>query len=203
MLLGAYNLSVRERGVVQREVNDIYVHPDWKVYDDKYDADIAIFVLSKAVHFTHYIRPVCMPAHDVIFDGVRGSIVGWGIADNGKANLEFPRRAVTNALNASLCLTKDPYLAFLSSTRTFCGSCGDGSPNKGDSGGGFFVLSGSVWIQFGIISALRINSSGLVDENSIAIYIQYLDKRSDWKIWSSSSDRDYDSETRRNSYSEQ
>lgn len=164
-------MSIRERGVIQREVSDIYVHPDWKVYGDKYDADIAIFVLSRDVPFTNYVRTVCLPGNNIVFDGVKkGSIVGWGIADKGKANLEFPRRAFTNALNASYCLTMDPYVAFLSSTRTFCGTGGDGSPNKGDSGGGFFVLSESVWIQFGIISALRINASGLVDENSVAIY---------------------------------
>lgn len=170
VLLGAYNLSVRERGVIQSDVSDIYVHPNWKVHGDQYDADLAIFVLSKIVPFTNYIRPVCLPSNDVIFDGARGSIVGWGIADKGKANLEFPRRAFTNAINASHCLTMDPYLAFLSSTRTFCGTGGDGSPNKGDSGGGYFVLSGSVWVQLGIISALRVNASGLVDENSVGIY---------------------------------
>lgn len=170
MILGAYNLSIRERGIAQRDVKDICVHPDWKVYSDKYDADIAIFVLSSAVEFTNYIRPVCLPTNDGNLDGVRGSIVGWGIAKEKTANLEFPRRATTNAMNASHCLTTDPYVAFISSTRTFCGSGGDGSPNKGDSGGGFFVLSGSRWIQFGIISALRVNASGLVDENSIAVY---------------------------------
>lgn len=170
MLLGAYNLSIRERGAIQRDVAYIYVHPDWKVYSDKYNADIAIFVLSKTVQFTNYIRPVCMPPEDVVDHSAKGSIVGWGIADKGKVNLEFPRRAFTYALNASYCFQMDPYLAFLSSTRTFCGSGGDGSPNKGDSGGGFFVLSGSKWVQYGIISALRINASGLVDENSMAIY---------------------------------
>lgn len=169
MLLGAYNLSIREKGVIQRDVDDICVHPNWKVYGDNYDADIAIFVLIKAVSFTNHIRPVCLPANDSVVAGVRGSIVGWGI-DKGKVNLEFPRRAFTNALHSSHCLTMDPYLAFLSSTRTFCGTGGDGSPNKGDSGGGFFALSGSVWVQIGIISALRINATGLVDENSVAIY---------------------------------
>lgn len=170
MILGAYNLSIRERGVIQSDVSAIYVHPDWKVYGDKYDADIAIFTLSRIVQFTNYIQPVCMPAQNSVVSGSRGSIVGWGISDKGKSNLEFPRRAFTNALNASYCLTSDPYIAFLSSTRTFCATGGDGSPNKGDSGGGYFVLSGSTWVQYGIISALRINATGLVDENSVAVY---------------------------------
>lgn len=147
------------------------VHPDWRQHSDKYDADIAILVLSESVPFTFYIRPVCMPADDFIIDGARGSIVGWGIADNGtKPHLQYPIHANTNALNASYCLTTDPYLSFLSSTRTFCGSGGDGVPQQGDSGGGFFVLSGSAWIQYGIISALRVNASGISDINSFAVY---------------------------------
>lgn len=32
------------------------------------------------------------------------------------------------------------------------------------------MLYGSIWVQYGIISALRINASGIVDINSFAIY---------------------------------
>lgn len=133
MLLGAYNLLEKEEtGVVQREVNEIHVHPDWKVYNDNYDADISIFVLNENVVFTNYIRPVCMPDDDIVNNDVTGSIVGWGLTESGaKANLEYPKQAFTKALNASYCLTTDPYVAFLSSIRTFCGTGGDGAPNKG------------------------------------------------------------------------
>lgn len=75
MLLGAYNIDSKiERGVQQRDVAEIHVHPDWKVYHEKYDADIAIFVLSHTVVFTNYIRPVCIPVDDDIFHDVQGSI---------------------------------------------------------------------------------------------------------------------------------
>ncbi|KAG4073406.1 hypothetical protein HA402_007662 [Bradysia odoriphaga] len=82
VLLGAHNLSIREKGVIQSDVGAIYVHPDWKVYGDKYDADIAVFMLSRIVQFTNYIRPVCMPTHSSVVNGARGSIVGWGISEN-------------------------------------------------------------------------------------------------------------------------
>lgn len=76
VLLGAYNLDSKiERGVQQRDVEQIFIHPDWKVYHVyKYDADIAIFVLSNTVDFTKYIRPVCIPADDDEFSDVKGSI---------------------------------------------------------------------------------------------------------------------------------
>lgn len=172
VLLGAYNLSaINETGVLRSKLHEIYVHPDWKANKVNYDADIAILVLIETVKFSNQIRPVCMPTNDVIIDGVNGSIVGWGLTENGtNDHLQYPRRAQTNALNSVYCLTTDPELAYLLSTRSFCGSGGDGGPNKGDSGGGFFVLTGSVWVQYGVISALRINASGIVDKNSFAIY---------------------------------
>ncbi len=76
VLLGAYNLYVKvERGLQQRDVEEIYVHPDWRVFNEKYDADIAILVLSEMVDFTNYIRPICMPDDYPPIDA-QGSIVG-------------------------------------------------------------------------------------------------------------------------------
>lgn len=172
VMLGAYNLSVKnETGSLRSKVIDIYLHPDWNDYKLSYDADIALLVLNETVTFSNQIRPICLPTDDVITDSVRGSIVGWGLTENAIDNhLQYPRHAYTNALNASYCLTEDPELAFLSSTRTFCGRGKDGGPNRGDSGGGFFVLYGSIWVQYGVISALRVNASGIVDPDSFAIY---------------------------------
>lgn len=75
VLLGAYNIDSKiERGVQQKDVAEIYVHPDWKIFNDKYDADIAIFVLNGTVWFTDYIRPVCLPTDTETFYDVKGSI---------------------------------------------------------------------------------------------------------------------------------
>lgn len=76
VLLGVYNLDLKvERGAQQRDVEEIYVHPDWRAFNEKYDADLAIFVLSEIVEFTKYIRPICLPSDDPPND-VQGSIVG-------------------------------------------------------------------------------------------------------------------------------
>lgn len=76
VLLGAYNLDVKiERGAQQRDVEQIFVHPDWRVFSEKYDADIAIFVLSEIIEFTKYIRPICLPDDDPPIDA-KASIVG-------------------------------------------------------------------------------------------------------------------------------
>lgn len=98
--------------------------------------------------------------------------VGWGLAENKTINRHesIPRHAFTRALNDSYCFTTDHFLAIFSSSRTFCGGGEGGSPNKGDSGGGFFVHSGLVWVQFGIISASIGDASGVVLPNSFSVY---------------------------------
>lgn len=61
-------------------------------------------------------------------------------------------------------------MALFSSTRAFCGGGEGGSPNKGDSGGGLFILSGSSWIQYGIISASLSDARGVILANSATLY---------------------------------
>lgn len=76
VLLGAYNLDLKvESGAQQKDVNEIYVHPDWSAVSIKYDADLAILVLKEIVEFTRYIRPICMPDDYPPVD-VKGSVVG-------------------------------------------------------------------------------------------------------------------------------
>lgn len=92
--LGAYNLTnIRETGAVNRNVSEIIVHPDWEVYEDDYDADIAILVLSDHVPYTNYIRPVCLPFEDDATDisavDVDGYVVGWGLPDNNNTHEEI------------------------------------------------------------------------------------------------------------------
>lgn len=174
MHLGAYDLSSKnEEGAVTRSVSKIDVHPDWNVYKKKFDADIAILTLSENVTFSDFIQPVCIPANDTAIDdapiNVKGFIIGWALEGN-QTHAEIPRHAHTKVLNASYCLTTDPHLAQFASQRTFCGENDNISPNLGDSGGGFLVLSGWAWVQFGIISASRTNQTGHIRSNSFSIY---------------------------------
>jgi len=94
-------------------------------------------------------------------------------------NKEFVKHAFVTALNGLYCYTEDPVVAIFSSPRTFCGRGVNGNANKGDSGGGFYVLVGSSWVQHGIVSSLRTNATGFVDENSIVVYTNVL-KFIDW-----------------------
>lgn len=126
--LGAHNITAEyEAGMIERNVTEIHVHPEWDVYVDKYDADIAVLELNEKVSFTNYIQPICLPVDDVAaIEGVKGSIVGWGMGNNGRLQ-QIPQSTVTKVLTAAYCYTEDPGIAAYSSSNTFCGGDGEGT----------------------------------------------------------------------------
>lgn len=156
MKLGAFNLTIKnEEGAVWMNVTKIFTHPDWNVYDDAYDADVAVLLLNETINFTNYIQKVSLPADDLSIDSdtidVIGTSVGWGLAES-KTPEEIPMQAEIQTMNNSYCYLSDPGVLTLSSRRTICGkgneyAKGKGTPNIGDSGGGLFVGSGSDWVQ--------------------------------------------------------
>lgn len=179
--LGAYNLTdISEFNGLHRNVSEIYVHPEWDVYEDNYDADIAILVLRDFVTYTSYIRPICMPEDDPVIDvsdiGV-GYIVVWG-SEKNKANEEIPRLIVTSALNNSYCYSTDVGIVMYSSARSFCGWSVE-PPSKSDSGGGFFLNLNFTWVQHGIISAIPTNVTGIVNAKSVSVNTKVADFK-DW-----------------------
>lgn len=100
-------------------------------------------------------------------------IIGWGLTENTTAikRESIPLHTFTYVLNDSYCyIATQQFLALFSSTRVFCGGGEGGSPNKGHSGGGLFVLSDSAWIQYGIISASLSDARGIVLPNSFSLY---------------------------------
>jgi len=125
VLLGRYDLKrTAERHSSQHLVNEIILHPSWKHYAEKFDADIAILVLEEAVKYTNYIRPACLPdAEDAAYLG-NGTIVGWGKTEHSNPinrDMEsIPRKAVVEAIDAAACYTSDYGIARISSLRTFC-----------------------------------------------------------------------------------
>lgn len=109
--LGAYNLTdPGEKDAVNRNVMQIFVHPDWNVTDEKYDADIAVLVLDANLTFSNHIRPICMPPADYLIDGIVGTVVGWGKTENGTAE-GIPRKIEINALNDTYCYGADKGIA--------------------------------------------------------------------------------------------
>lgn len=75
-LLGRFNLALYpEPYTQQREVNEVYMNPDWRYLDIKYDADLAILELKEVVTYTQYIQPICLPNNNIIENYTNGTVV--------------------------------------------------------------------------------------------------------------------------------
>lgn len=175
VLLGAYNLSACDDDVVRRNVAVIKIHPDWNVNADKFDADVAILVLSENVTFTTHIGPISLPAVGVVVDpsttiDINGTIVGWGATENSSHGSDIPRHAAIRTYNNSYCFLTDNEALRISSKNSFCAGSNEGSPNRGDSGGGFFVKIDDTWVQYGIVSSIIANEKGRVVRRMVSIY---------------------------------
>lgn len=70
---------------MERNVSDIYVHPEWNIFNEEYDADLANLALSEKIQFSNYIQQVLLPADEIVIDGktidVNGTIIGWGVGE--------------------------------------------------------------------------------------------------------------------------
>lgn len=135
--LGKYDLSLEnERGSVSKYPNDIIVHPDWKPYGHRYDADIAIIILDGKVEITSTISPVCLWSNSEP-KTEKGIVVGWGKSESGAAYENTPKELEVFIRSNEDCFLKDMKFAAISSPNTFCAGRDEKSgPCQGDSGSG-------------------------------------------------------------------
>lgn len=147
------------------------VHPDWKYYDRKYDADIALLFLNHPVQFSQFIRPVCMTNEPAFASYNQGFVVGWGKSESLEPHEHLPRQVATKAVTDAVCFEQDSTLGKIYSRRTFCGGGQGAGPCSGDSGGGFFVDYKGFWTLKGIVSAGSFNNATLTcDVDRFALY---------------------------------
>lgn len=174
-LVGKYDLKVDDEfGTKVSLVWDVVLHPDWNFNEEKFDADIAIAVLTDRVEFSNHIQPVCLPklSHDEVSGD--GTVVGWGKSKADHVHDVIPNELVVPAVNSSHCYTKFHILGKISSNRAFCGGFDNQgkAPCLGDSGSGFYLkdTSASSWNVRGIVSASIIDFDYGCDINKYSLY---------------------------------
>lgn len=180
--LGKYNLDEEfERGSIPVYPSDIRIHPDWKYYTSRYDADIAIIIIDTPVQQSQYIFPACLWNENEEPSNNKGIVVGWGKTDIGLNQYESkPRQVQIKMVKNDDCIYTDPKFATISSNRTFCAGGDAAGPCTGDSGGGYFIKVEDKWYLRGIVSASFIEN-GLCDVNSFAIFTNMIHFK-DWII---------------------
>ncbi len=147
VLLGAFILLAKsEGGVKQANITNILIHPDWEMIGTApFDADVAILVLSESVRLTNDIQVACLPSDFDTIDNAKGFVVGWDYLVQ-----QSPKHSLVNVYNYSQCYAGTHVLSSYLPSRTFCGGAEETSILKKTSGGGFFVATGSSWIQYGV-----------------------------------------------------
>lgn len=181
---GAYNLS--DEGEINRfslSPSQIVIHEDWITEDRRFDADIAILVFDEKIHFTRFIKPVCIWKSPIDPEVSEGVVVGWGKSeDTTESYRATPRQLKVPVHNNEDCFFYKMELAMISSSRTFCAGAGNGSGvNLGDGGHGLFTKFNNVFYLTGIVSSCLVEVFGGCDLDTYSIFTNIL-KFKKW-IW--------------------
>lgn len=141
---------------IQRNVERVIQHPDYKPEIPRSDADIAIVRLQSRVAFSATIRPICLwegstDIEDIV--GLAGIVVGWGSDENNKSLSSTPKLVNATVADDVTCLKSSIDFFFFTSNRTMCaGNLDDSGPCTGDSGSGLMLRMGNKWLMRGIVS---------------------------------------------------
>jgi hypothetical protein len=167
-----------QSGSLSESPSEIFIHPDWNPFNQKYDADIAAIILDDDIPYTKFIRPICLSSteQDVKF----GFVAGWGESeDKSKEHENVPKQIKIPIHPNEHCFLESAEFVKISSKRTICGGSRDNTgPCRGDSGSGLFVKNGNSYNLKGIVSA-SLTSNGQCDVTNFALYSN-VDKFIDW-----------------------
>lgn len=123
--IGKHNLESLsgEKNYIISAVTKFVIHEDWNTQDDKYDADIAIVVLSRVVPFNKFIKPICLWTSSSNTDdlvGKTGMVAGWGKTEHNAISTASPKWAEIPVVDLLTCLRSNNAFNKLTSDRTFC-----------------------------------------------------------------------------------
>uniref|UniRef100_A0A8C1XRN5 Uncharacterized protein n=1 Tax=Cyprinus carpio TaxID=7962 RepID=A0A8C1XRN5_CYPCA len=138
---------------VFRYVRLIIKHPSYNNFTN--ENDIALLKLRSPVTFTDYIRPVCLAAHNSVFNsGTDSWITGWGNIGEG---VPLPSPNVLQEVEVPVIGNRQCNCLYGVGEITdnmICAGLLEGGKDscQGDSGGPMVSRQSSVWVQSGIVS---------------------------------------------------
>ncbi|XP_034024411.1 suppression of tumorigenicity 14a [Thalassophryne amazonica] len=162
--LGLHTQGVAEN-VVTRNLQQIIPHPNYNSYT--YDNDIALMKLDSPVDNTDYIRPICMPSPQHVFEtGESVWITGWGARREGGGAATTLQKAKVRIINSETC---NKLMGDQITSRMLCAGVLEGGIDacQGDSGGPLSVpsISGRMFLG-GLVSW----GEGCAQKNKPGIY---------------------------------
>uniref|UniRef100_A0A1L8DQK5 Putative trypsin-like serine protease n=1 Tax=Nyssomyia neivai TaxID=330878 RepID=A0A1L8DQK5_9DIPT len=187
IILGQYNLKrPHDQGTQIVYPESINVHSNYRK-SNNIDSDIAVVVLTEAVHFTTFIRPACLWKEPVAKDsiiGLKGFTAGWGRDENGNFYTELPKQVEIPVVSDEACLSSHKAYSKLTTDVTFCAGWRNGTdgPCNGDSGGPLVFEKDGRWTVRGVVStALSTDGSNTCNLNEYVVFTDVA-KFKDWII---------------------
>uniref|UniRef100_A0A8B9FTJ8 Transmembrane protease serine 9 n=1 Tax=Amazona collaria TaxID=241587 RepID=A0A8B9FTJ8_9PSIT len=159
---GTTSLRGSESGAVRMGIARIIPHPSYNA--DTADYDVAVLELQRAVSFTKYIQPVCLPDAGHHFPTSKKCLIsGWGyLKEDFLVKPEYLQKATVELLDQTLCSSLYSHVL---TDRMLCAGYLEGKIDscQGDSGGplvcqdpsGRFFLAGIVSWGIGCAEARR------------------------------------------------
>ncbi|KAM8962458.1 transmembrane protease serine 9-like [Pelodytes ibericus] len=159
--LGMHQLGGSSPHGMSARVEMFVSHPKYSGVGSR--GDITLVKLSRPVSFTHYIRPICLPAASVSFrDGMECWVTGWGTRVF-QGNLPKPNTLqkvivplighercdhmyhVDSSANSSIVIVQEDKICagYVEGKKDSC---------QGDSGGPLVCNVNGTWIQTGLVS---------------------------------------------------
>ncbi|KAK9875991.1 hypothetical protein WA026_011092 [Henosepilachna vigintioctopunctata] len=177
--LGKYNLNKFGTEIQDKEVVDIYVHPEYN-YSVFYN-DISILRLGEPAQFTNYVRPICLwQGSDDLneIEGHYGTVVGWGFDHNRELSTSLMQAQMPIVSTSKCIYSNREFFSQFTSENSFCaGFKNRTSVCNGDSGGGMVFpkkdTSGSktIWQIRGIVSVgVALQGQAVCDPSQYIVF---------------------------------
>ncbi|EZA47834.1 Enteropeptidase [Ooceraea biroi] len=135
-------------------LDHISLHPDY--IDNGFVNDIAVLRLERAVTFTDYVRPVCLPTSPVVQTGTVCVVTGWGqLYEIGRVFPDTLQEVQLPVISTEDCWRKTLFLPLYRITSAMlCAGLENGTKDAclGDSGGPLVCLSENRYVLQGITS---------------------------------------------------
>lgn len=177
-LLGGLDISnLDDTRWIRKEISKIHLHPDFGKNSEKFvkrfDADIAVLMLSINVTNNFFTSVICMPSTDAKVDNIFGNVVGHGHNEMGKLE-DILKFINISAISWQKCIFEDRLYVNDLSERGFCAGELGIIPCSGDSGGGFYVFDNNRWQIYGIVSAAIEDNSGHCDVTKRTVFTNVM-----------------------------
>ncbi|GBP39793.1 Chymotrypsinogen 2 [Eumeta japonica] len=115
--------------------------------------DVSILTLDQPVKFSKTIRPICLPSGSRAYNGVYGTVIGWGsLQENGVQPSILQKVSIPIWSNADCRLKYGAAAPGGIVDHMMCAGRASMDSCSGDSGGPLMVNEGGRWIQVGVVS---------------------------------------------------